>query len=521
MWKSLALAVGMIAAGAAHAEEPVTGGILKLARNADVRSLDGSRQDANTDTAMNHLYDPLVAFRDDMSVGPVMAESWESSDDGRTWTFTLREGATYHDGAPVKADDFVWLWDRYTKQGERTGTPWLCGPVFDGSGSLKVESVTAPDEKTLVFQIEEPNPLFLVRLADQICHIFAISPANVDGEGNWIEGSAIGSGPFKMKEWRKEQYLALERFEDYVPVNEPKSGYAGDRTAYVDEVHFVVVPDANAAETALFSGQLDVVSQLQPDRIAEVEAKGGVVLSAPGLSLTTALVQTQDPLLSDVRVRRALAHSIDLEQLTEMKTAGLTQPNPSGVPLSSAYYGDEFKVWPEYDPEKAKALLAEAGYKGERIVIQANRHYIGMYDNAVLLQAMFAAVGINAEIEVLDWAAQLDNFFSGKFQVQSFGYSQRTDAVVIYGMLMGEKATEPTAQWDDPDASALYDRISATEDFETRKKLLGELQAMMAEQVPILPLYYAPVVEILSSKVNGYTTWSLGQPRAWGVWKTE
>ena len=211
MWKSLALAVGMIAAGAAHAEEPVTGGILKLARNADVRSLDGSRQDANTDTAMNHLYDPLVAFRDDMSVGPVMARSWESSDDGRTWTFTLRDGATYHDGSPVKAADFVWLWERNKTRGESTGTPWLCAPVFDGTGSLKVNAVTAPDDQTLVFEIEEPNPLFLVRLADQICHIFAISPANVDAEGNWIEGSAIGSGPFKMKEWRKEQYVALGR----------------------------------------------------------------------------------------------------------------------------------------------------------------------------------------------------------------------------------------------------------------------------------------------------------------------
>lgn len=521
MLKYLALAMGIVVAASAQAEEPVNGGILKLARNADIRSLDGSRQDANTDTALNHLYDPLVAFRDDMSVGPVMAKSWTTSDDGKTWTFTLRDGATYHDGSPVKAGDFAWLWDRYTKLGERTGTPWLCGPVFDGSAGLKVNSVTAPDDKTLVFQIEQPNPLFLVRLADQICHIFAISPANVDEKGNWIEGSAIGSGPFKMKEWRKEQYLALERFDKYVPVDEPKSGYAGDRTAYVDEVHFVVVPDANAAETALFAGQLDVVSQLQPDRIADVESKGGTVLSSPGLSLTTALVQTQDPLLSNVKIRQALAHAIDLEQLTEVKTAGLTKANPSGVPLSSAYYGDAFKVWPAYDPEKAKALLAEAGYKGEKVTIQANRHYIGMYDNAMLLQAMFAGVGVNTEVQVLDWAAQLDNFFSGKFQVQSFGYSQRTDPVVIYGMLMGEKAKDPTAQWDDPKANELYNEISTTDDFETRKQLLGKLQAMMAEQVPILPLYYAPVVEIVSPKVKGYTTWPLGQPRAWGVWKSE
>lgn len=517
----LAAALAGTLAGTAQAEEPVTGGTLKLARTSDLRSLDGSRQDANTDTVLNHLYDPLVAYRADLTVGPVMAESWEKSDEGKTWTFTLREGATYHDGSPVRAADFVWLWDRYQTSGERTGTPWLCAPVFDGSGSLKVNAVTAPDDRTLVFELDAPNPLFLVRLADQICHIMAISPNNVDEEGNWIEGSAIGSGPFKMKEWKKDQYLALEKFEAYSPVDAPASGYAGNRTVYVDEVQFVVVPDANAAETALFSGQLDIVSQLQPDRIADVEAKGGIVLSAPGLSLTAVLLQTEDPLLSDVRLRRAIAHAIDLEQLTEIKTAGLTEPNPSGVPLSSAIYGEAFKVWPAYDPEKARALLAEAGYDGETITIEANKHYVGMYDNAVLLQAMLSAVGINAEIEVLDWAAQLDNFFSGKFQMSSFGYSQRTHPVVIYGMLMGDKTQYPTAQWDDEEANALYDKIAAEADADARAEMLAELQAMMAEQVPILPLYYAPVIEIVSPKVKGYSSWSLGQPRAWGVWKTE
>ncbi|MBK0328994.1 hypothetical protein I5535_17075 [Rhodobacteraceae bacterium F11138] len=520
-WKYMAFAGALLAAGAVQAQEPVQGGILKLARTSDARSLDGSRQDANTDTVLNHLYDPLVAYRADLSVGPVLAESWETSADGTTWTFTLREGATYHNGKPIKAADMVWLWDRYMARGEKTGTPWLCEDVFNGTSNLQVNDVSATDDRTLVFSLERSDPLFLKRLADQICHIFAVSPDNVDENGDWIEGSAIGSGPFKMKEWKKEQYMALERFDGYLPVNDPASGYAGDRTAHVDEVHFVVVPDSNAAETAILSGQVDVVSQLQPDRIADIRTKGVEVLSAPGLSLTAALIQTQDPLMQDVRLRRAVAHAIDLVQLTEVKTAGLTQPNPSGVPLSSEYYGEEFAIWPEYDPAKSKALLKEAGYNGEKITIEANKHYTGMYDNAVLLQAMLAAVGINAQIEVLDWAAQLDNFFSGKFQVSSFGYSQRTDPVIIYGMFMGDKSTSPTAQWDDQAANELYDAITGEADFDKRRAMLVDLQKMMAEQVPILPLYYPPVVEIVSPKVKGYTTWSLGQPRAWGVWKTE
>lgn len=520
IYKSLITAIALAAAPAVQAGDmPVKGGVLKFARTSDIRSLDGSRQDGNTDAVLHHIYDTLVAYRDDMSVGPLLAESWETSEDGKTWTFTLRDGATYHDGTPVKAADIVWLWDRYMAREADSGTPWLCAPVFDGSGSLKVNAVTAPDDGTVVFALESPSPLFLERLADQICHIFGVSPANVGPDGTWIEGSAIGTGPFKLKEWKPEQYIALERYDGYVPVDEPASGFAGNRTSYVDEVQFVVVPDAAAAETAVEAGQIDVAPLTNLNRSKDVEAKGMTVVTAPGLSLTAVLIQTEDPLLSDVRLRKAIAHAVDIEQMTDAATSGVTVANPSGVPLSSAYYGDEFKVWPAYDPEKAKALLDEAGYAGETIKIQANQRYTGMYDNAVMMQAMLMASGINAEIEVLDWAAQLDNFFNGNFQLSSFGYAQRTDPAIIYGMFIGDKAKYPTAQWDEPEVSALYDKITAEPDFDTRRALLAELQGMMAEQVPILPLNYWPVVQVVGKGVHGYQAWSLAQPRAWGVWK--
>ncbi|WP_121062674.1 ABC transporter substrate-binding protein [Chachezhania antarctica] len=511
----------LLAAGTAMAQEPQPGGVLKIASTSDIRSLDGTRQDANTDAVLHHIFDSLVAYRDDMTVGPLLAESWETSEDGKTWTFTIRDGATYHNGKPVKAEDMVWLWDRLMARGETTGTPWLCQPVFDGSGSLKVNDVSAPDDRTLVFELEDPSPLFLERMADVICHIYGVSPDNVDADGNWIEGSAIGTGPFKLKEWKKEQYVALEKFDDYVPVDAPRSGYAGDRTAYVDEVQFVVVPDSSAAEAAALAGQVDVTPLSNLDRADEMEAEGMSVLSAPGLSLTAVLLQTQDPLLSDVRIRKAIAHAIDLEQLTEVTTSGLTKANPSGVPLSSAYYGEEFANWPDYDVEKAKALLEDAGYDGTPITIQANKRYNSMYNNAVLLQAMLAQAGITAEIEVLDWAAQLDNFFSGNFQMSSFGYSQRTDPAIIYGMFIGDKDTYPTAQWDDPKVSELYGKITSEADFDTRRDLLVELQAKMAQDVPILPLHYWPVVQMAGPDVHGYEAWSLAKPRAWGVWKDQ
>ncbi|MBN8944955.1 MAG: ABC transporter substrate-binding protein [Rhizobiales bacterium] len=501
----------------ASAEEPRRGGTLRITLTADIRSIDGSRNDANTDAVLHHIFETLIALKNDMTIGPALADSWQVPADGKSYTFRLREGATYHNGDRVLAADIKWLWER--RMGGAAG-PWLCKASFDGSRGLKVEAVEALDERTVVFRIDAPNTLFLTRLADPICNFWAASPKNVGPDGNWIANSAIGSGPFKFKEWRKEQYIALERFAGYVPSREKRDGYSGDRTAYVDEVRFVIIPDKTTAETALIAGQIDVVSTLQASRMEDIRKRGVSILSAPGLSLSAILIQTNDPLLSNVKLRLAMAHALDLALIAEVKTDGMSQHNPSGVPQASAYFEPSFQTsWPAYDPELAKRLVAESGYRGQVIKLQTNKRYIGMYENAVLVQSMLTAVGIKVELDVIDWAAQLENYFSGKFQLQSFGYGSRADPMVIYGMLIGQKATTPNAQWDNPDVYALYLRALAATEFDERRALLRQLQTMMAEQVPILGLYYYPVIEAVSPKLVGYESWALDKPRAWGVWR--
>ncbi len=142
-----------------------------------------------------------------------------------------------------------------------------------------------------------------------------------------------------------------------------------------------------------------------------------------------------------------------------------------------------------------------------------------MYDNAVMVQAMLVAAGFNVQLDVIDWAAQLDNYMSGKFQLQSFGYSSRADPMIIYGSLIGRKSVAATSQWDSPDAQALYFKALATADFDERKSLLKQLHGKMAEDVPILGLYDYPVIEAVSPKLVNYESWPLEKPRAWGVWK--
>ncbi|WP_026873807.1 ABC transporter substrate-binding protein [Inquilinus limosus] len=515
MFGGLALAL-VLAAGAAAQDAPRDGGTITVALTADIRSTDpGINRDGNTDTVMQHVVESLVGYREDLTVGPALAESWTVTDGGRTYDFKIRQGALFHNGKPVTSAEVKWSWDR------RWATEsWTCRPLFDGSGGLKVEAVETPDPQTIRFRLAAPNALFLAQLANFQCFASGtISPDSLNPDGSW--NAPIGTGPYKLASWKRGEAVVLQRFADYKPLSEPGSGYAGARIAHADTIRFQIVPDPSTAEAALATGQVDLLPSLAPAKIDQVKANGGTVETAQGLGWSVILVQTTDPLLSDPRVRRAIAHAIDLKQIAEARTYGLTEANPSAVARSSSFFDDGFLDWPAYDPAKAQSLLQEAGYKGQPITIQANKRYDGMYDNAVLVQAMLAAAGIDARLEVLDWATQLDNYIAGKFQLQSFAFSARLDPSLLYGILIGRKSENPAEQWDDPKAAELLARSVETEDAAARKDALKQLHALAAEQVPIIGLYYDPAVDAVGPKLKGYRPWAADKPRLWGAWKAE
>ena len=504
----LAAAAGALLLPAAAQAETLT-----IRLNADIRGTDGINRDANTDTVLHHIFETLVAFQDDLTIGPLLAQSWEVSENDRVYRFTLREGATFHSGAPVTAEDVVWNWERRMAE----GSDWFCQPFFDGRQGLEVQSVRAEGSDTVVFELAAPNALFLAQMANVQCNGWIASPDNVGEDGEWLEGVAIGSGPFQLEEWERGQAITLARFDAYQPLDEPRSGLAGDRSAGVERLRFMVVPDTSTAETALYAGQIDILPGMSAERMGDAEARGMQIGYAPGLSFTPLLFQTRDPMMQDVRMRRAIAHAIDFEAIAELRSHGLATFNPSGVADASAYFDDSFREWPAYDIERAQALLAEAGYNGAPIRIQTNSRYSGMYENSVLVQAMLQQAGINAELETLDWATQLDNYLSGRFQMQSFGYSARLDPAQLYSILLGKKDDRATIQWENDEAYALLLETMSTSDFEERQSLFRQIHALMAQDVPILGVYYEPETGAWRPGVDGFEVWPGGLPRGWGV----
>lgn len=511
--KRLVMAVMALAVGAGPALAQKVGGTLTIALNADIRSVEpGINRDANTDTLIHILFEGLVAHRADLSVGPSLAESWNVSEDGTTYTFKLREGLRFHNGAPLTAKEVKWSWDR---QFGLTG--WLCRRQFDGTAGLKVVSVEAPDARTVVYRLEAPNAIFIKQLANVQCHVVVAHPDSLDGEGKWK--TPVGSGPYKLKEWKRGEFVALDRFDEYRPSTEAASGYAGARMAYADHVLFRVIPDASAAEAALLTGAVDILPSVDSERLGDLKRRGMSILTAPGLSWGAILIQNRDPLLSNVKLRRAIAHAIDLGQIAEARTGGLAKGNPSAVSESSSFFDQRFFDWPAYDPKKAAALLKEAGYAGQVVKIQTNKRYTGMYERSVIVQAMLSQVGIKAELEVLDWAAQLDNYQKGTFQLQSFGYSARLDPGLMYAAFTADKNKSKWAQWEDPKAIALLAESTKSTDDAKRKAIFLQLHALMAEQVPIIGVYYDPSIDAVRPNIRGYKAWAADRPVPWGVWK--
>jgi peptide/nickel transport system substrate-binding protein len=508
----LGLFAAMLAPVPAPAQTPPAASRLVVALNADIRSLEpGVNRDSNTDGLIHQIFETLVAFRTDLDVGPALADSWTVTDEGKTYTFKLRP-ALFHNGKPVTSTEVRWTWERLT-----TVTPWQCRTVFDGTNGAKVVSFETPDPQTVIFKLDRPSATFLKQLANIQCHVVVAHPDSVDASGKWT--TPIGSGPLRLREWRRAEYVLLDKFAEYKPSSAPANGFAGARIMHVDQVQFRVIPDASAREAALATGAVDILTNIEPEQIDPLRQRGMKIITTPGLGWSAMLIQTEDPLLSNVKIRLAMAHAIDLQQIAEARTSGLAQANPSGVSNSTAFFDPRFVAWPAYDPARAQALLREARYAGQPIKLQTNRQYPGMYQNAVMIEAMLSAAGFKVELEVIDWATQLSNYLNGRFQLQSFSYSPRFDPTLMYATYIARKATVKSAQYDNAEAFTLLQDSDRTDDPEARRAIFARIHAKIQADVPIIGLYYDAVIEAIHPRIEGYVSWGANRPITWGLRK--
>ncbi len=473
---------------------------------------------------MQHVGEALVAQRDDMSIAPMLAERFEISDDQLTYTFHLRPEARFHNGQPVTADDVVWAWNEYYLNPQ---TEWHCRVYYDGSGSIEertdgghIRSIRAVDEHTVEFVLHEASNLFLPRMADVSCAPIVLHRDSIKPDGNW--NHLIATGPYQLESWTPGESVRLKRFEAYVPRSEPRDGYAGAKLALAETIVLPIYADRQASLKDLKDGTIDAVLDIQESERMWLEGTPGIAIHSTGtINFWNLLVQTRDPLLGDVRLRRAIAHAIDIDYLAAVLTEGRLTGNPSVISQNSKYHSKVHQRGHRFDLAKSRELLSEAGYAGEPVEIQTNRdEYPEMYRIAVVVRSMLQAAGINAVLNVMPWKEQLDTHYrSGTFQLQAFGQGGRNHPALVYGKFIGSKDEKARFQWDDSEAHALVARAQTASTDAEQQALYDELHNRMLEAVPTLALLNFEYHDATRDTIHGFHTTPFMRTTLWGVSK--
>lgn len=401
---AIALAVAATLAPAiVQAQEPKTGGTLVYANNSGPGALDPQMSASLVELeVIHHMYEGLVTIDENYDTAQMLAESIDVSEDGKKFTFHLREGVKFHDGSELTSEDVKATFERYAR-------------VSPNASALSdVASYETPDPYTFVVNLNETNAVFVDVLKTPV-YPFVILPAEQkDVEPRQID--PIGTGPYKLGEWVKDSHLVIERFDDYVADDRPgPNGYAGKKTAYLDAIRYNFVPEANARVAAMQTGEADTTTALPDELLARLEGEPNIepVTIFPYCQQYL-IVHSQQAPTDQEKIRQAIRTATGVEDMIAV-TGGNGRLNHSMVYPGGAYYqGDAMaKYYNQNDPEAAKALLEEAGYDGEEIILQTNTNYDYMRDSILVLAEQLEAAGMNVKIDITDWTTNASNLQQG------------------------------------------------------------------------------------------------------------
>lgn len=482
--------------------------VINVGLTEDVRGVDPARErDGMSDPVHMHVVEGLVAYGDNLEVGPVLAESYTVEDGGKSYVFKLREGVKFHNGETLSSADVKWSWD-YLMGAESI---WRCKAVFDDA--IKVAAVETPDPLTVVYRLAEPNGSFIYNLARPDCAGTPVFHADsLAADGTWAK--VVGTGPFTLGERRIGEFTEVNRFADYVASDGEPNGRVGRKEALVETVRFTVVSDPSARLVGLRSGELDL-TPITPQAVEQIKAEPNLdVITSDTTVWYSLLLSTTDPLLKDKRMRQAIAAAIDRNAVAQGVSFGQWGGTTTPMPRASRYYTQPENEPLTAQPERARALLEEAGYSGQPITIIANKSFEGMFDQAVIIQSMLQSAGIASTIETLEWGLQLERYTNGNYQAQSFGYSGRFDPMGAWERIVGPESRKV---WKDEAAIALLNKGMEASDPEEVRQISDELYALFMEEVPAVSLYHVSLALGMNKRLEGVKASPLESPTLWNV----
>ena len=429
--------------------------------------------------ASHLIMERLFELDENGALIPVLGLSATPSKDGLSWTVTLRKGVKFHDGSDFKADAVVAHWKRILDPKNKVGGRYYFAPI---------ENVESKDDYTVIFHLNKPWTLFTQALASTrsfppLIPALAISATDDAGQ------TAIGTGPFKLKEWVPRDKIVLVRNENYRQSGLP----------YLDEIVIKIARDPETRRAALVSGQMDVIVTDRPKHIEELSTMKGITtnIGESGGGIILPLNTTRPP-FDDVRARRALAHAWNPELYVRVGANNY-------VPALKNWFGNtlscEDSGFRGYDVDKAKELLAQYGkpVKFEYLHTQSTRGR----EAGQILQQMFAEVGIEMTPTPLDWGGIVKRSFSGDYNMASKIIQSEESMALGTSVYLHSKGPQNIAQYESPEMDKLIDRMSAAKDSSTRDDLLCEIMRKANDDVPLLLMYGLKYYVFTKDKVKG------------------
>lgn len=492
-----------------------SGGTLVFGRGGDSTSLDPSRTtEGETFKVTINLYETLLTFEDEgTAVEPGLAKSWEPSEDGLTYTFELQEGVKFHDGTDFNAEAVVKNFERWAA-GDAEQFPYY-HTMFGGADGNIIESVTAEDDLTVVFKLTRPQAPFLKNLA---MDMFAIaSPTAIEEHGDDdFERKPVGTGPFKFVEWKPNDSITVERFEDYWQADLPK----------LDKIIFRSIPDNATRLNALTAGEIDLADGINPSDGATIESDSELQLfERPSMNVGyLGLTVTREP-FDNKLVRQAMNHAIDKQSIIDAFFEGRADIAVNPIPSSISGYNDEIEGY-DYDPEKAKALLEEAGYgdgfEMELWAMPVPRPYMPDGEKvAEVIQKNLADIGVTAKIVSHEWATYLDLASKGDADAFMLGWTgDNGDADnFIYALLDEDNIGSNNYTYFKNDA--MHDLLieAQTEvDEDKRIELYKQAQEIIHDEAPWVPLAHSTPLLAGSKDLKGFLPHPTGSDLLSGVY---
>lgn len=467
--------------------------VLVFARGGDSVGLDPANEtDGESFYVTRTVIDTLVDYEvDNTNIIPGLAKSWEPKDKaGLVWVFNLREGVKFHDGTPFNAEAVKFNFDRWMDE----NNPYRYeGEAFEYWGYMfgkdTIKEVRVVDEYTVEIELNKPFAPFINNLA---MPCFGISsPAAIKKFGKDYFKNPVGTGPFKFVEWVKDDKIVLEKNTDYWGEG-PK----------LDKLIFRTIPDNSARLMELQAGTIDIMIGLSPQDVQIVKDDQNLqLLLRPSMNVGYLAMNMMKEPFDNPLVRKAINHAVDKKALIDAFYAGLAKPAKNPLPPSLWGYNDEIKDY-EYDPAKAKALLAEAGYpngfKTELWAMPVARPYMPQpKEIATALQQQLAAVGIEAEIVTMDWATYLEKGEFGEHKLYLIGWTGDNGDPdnFLYVLLDKDNAKVGSAgNFAFYKSDQVHDLLVAAQeetDQAKRAKLYEEAQEIIHEDAPWVPLVHS------------------------------